>query len=81
VQLGAMEVCVMAPQLIFAIKYFASLDAGKISPMLVCHVVCKSHLGLAALITLGAGEGFPLLGHLHQTLGNPPSFRPGTRNV
>ena len=43
---------------------FASLDAGKISPMLVCHVVCKSHLGLVALITLGEGEGFPLPGHL-----------------
>ena len=43
--------------------------------MLVRHVVCKSHLGLVALITLGTGEGFPLLGHLHQTvwqtLGNP----------
>ena len=71
----------MSPLILFAVEYIVSLCAGGSHPMLVCHVVCKSHLGLAALITLGAGEGFPLLGHLHQTLGNPPSFRPGTRNV
>ena len=63
-QTGAMGVGDMSPLILFAVEYLVSLCAGGSHPMLVCHVVCKSHLGLVALITLGEGEGFPLPGHL-----------------
>ena len=59
-----MEVCDMAPQLIFAFKCLVSLCAGESCPMLVCHAICKSHIGLVPLITLGSREGVPLPGHL-----------------
>ena len=64
-QTGAMGVRDMSPLILFAVKYLVSLFAGGSRPMLVCHVVCKSHLGLVALITLGEGEGFHLSGYLH----------------
>ena len=64
-QTGAMLVRDMPPLILFAVKYLVSLFAGGSRPMLVCHVVCTSHLGPVALITLGEGEGFPLSGHLH----------------
>ena len=85
VQHGAMRVCDMAPHLIFAVKCLVSLCAGE-CPMLVCHVVCKSHIGLVALFTLGSREGVPLPGHLPLILthGNPPtpqSLRPGPSNI
>ena len=66
-QTGAMLVRDMPPLILFAVKYLVSLFAGGSRPMLVCHVVCKSHLGLVALITLSEGEGFPLPGHLHRS--------------
>ena len=64
-QTGAMGARDMSPLILFAVKYLISLCAGGSRPMLVCHVVCKSHLGLVALITLSEEEGFALPGHLH----------------
>ena len=71
-QTGAMGVRDMSPLILFAVEYIASQAAGGSSPMLVHHMSYKSHLGLVAIITLSAREGFPLLGHL-PTLNNPPS--------
>lgn len=67
----AMGVCDMAPLLIFAYKCLVSPYAGESRPMHVCHVVCKSHIGLVALITLGSREGVHIPGH-------PPPPHPNT---
>ena len=70
-QTGAMAVLHVSPLILFSVKYIASQAACGSSPMLVYYMSCKSHLGLVALFTLSAREGFPLLGHL-PTLNNPP---------
>ena len=73
-QTGAMGVLHVSPLILFAVKYIASEAACGSSPMLVHQMSCKTHLGLVALFTLSAQEGFPLLGHLPTlpTLNNPP---------
>ena len=63
--LGPCESVIWLPSYFFAEKRLVSQCAGGSRPMLVCHVVCKSHLGLVALITLSEEEGFALPGHLH----------------
>ena len=71
----------MALELLFAVKYLVSLCASGSSHMLIFHVFFQIHLGLEALMTLGASVEVPSPWPpppLLQTLKPPPSPpRPG----